>query len=79
MEGFAPFHGGEAILKDGKAVGSTTSAGYGHTVGKSIAFGYLASELLGEEDFEIEAFGVTHKARKGPRTLYDAAMTRLKS
>lgn len=79
VEGFAPFHGGEAILKDGKAVGSTTSAGYGHTVGKSIAFGYLASELLGEEDFEIEAFGVTHKARKGPRTLYDAAMTRLKS
>jgi heterotetrameric sarcosine oxidase gamma subunit len=79
VEGFAPFHGGEAILKDGRAVGSTTSAGYGHTVGKTIAFGYLPAEHLGEESFEIEAFGVAHRARKGPRTLYDAAMERLKS
>jgi 4-methylaminobutanoate oxidase (formaldehyde-forming) len=79
VEGFAPFHGGEAILKDGRAVGSTTSAGYGHTVGKTIAFGYLPAEHLGEENLEIEAFGVAHRARKGPRTLYDAAMARLKS
>jgi 4-methylaminobutanoate oxidase (formaldehyde-forming) len=79
VEGFAPFHGGEAILRGGTAVGNTTSAGFGHTVGKSIAFGYLPTEFLGGEDFEIEAFGVAHKARKGPRTLYDAAMARLKS
>ena len=41
IDGFAPLHGGEAILLDGKVVGSTTSAGFGHTLGKTIAFGYL--------------------------------------
>ena len=79
IDGFAPLHGGEAILHGGKVVGLATSAGFGHALGKSIAFGYLASEQAGETDFEIEAFGRTYPAIRGPRTLYDPKMSRLKA
>jgi 4-methylaminobutanoate oxidase (formaldehyde-forming) len=79
VEGFAPLHGGEAILHKGQLVGSTTSTGYGYTLGKTIAFGYLPVEVAGEQEFEIEAFGKSYDATRGPRTLYDARMERLKA
>jgi glycine cleavage system aminomethyltransferase T/glycine/D-amino acid oxidase-like deaminating enzyme len=79
VEGFAPFHGGEAIIFGGRVVGSTTSTGYGHTLGKTIAFGYLPVTLAGETRFEIEAFGKIYAATRGPRCLYDARMERLRS
>jgi len=34
-------HGGEAVMLDGKVVGSTASVAYGHTVGKILAFAYI--------------------------------------
>ncbi len=34
-------HGGEAVLQDGRIVGSTASVAYGHTVGKILAFAYV--------------------------------------
>ena len=79
VEGFAPLHGGEAILHGGKVVGSTTSVGYGHTLGKTIAFGYVPAGIANEKTFEIEAFGKTYNATRGPRCLYDTKMDRLKS
>jgi len=79
VEGFAPFHGGEAILKDGQVVGQTTSAGFGHSLGKTLAFGYLASGLAKERTFEIDAFGTTYTATRGPRCHYDPANARLKA
>lgn len=79
VDGFAPLLGGEAILHGGKVVGSTSSTGYGYTLGKTIAFGYLPTELAGETAFEIEAFGKPYAATRGPRTLYDARMERLKA
>ena len=79
VEGFAPFHGGEAIIHAGAVVGSTTSAGFGHTLGKTIAFGYLPTALAGESAFQIEAFGQAYAATRGPRCLYDAKMERLRS
>lgn len=79
LDGFAPFHGGEAILLDGKPVSSTTSAGYGHHLGKTIAMGYLPVDLIGDTGYEIEAFGRTHAVERGPRCLYDPRMERLKS
>ena len=79
VDGFAPFHGGEAILQGGNVVGLTTSAGYGYTVGKTIAFGYLPSDIAGETRFEIEAFGESHSALRTGRALYDPGMARLKS
>ncbi len=35
-------HGGEAVLHDGRVVGSTASVAYGHSVGKVLAFAYIA-------------------------------------
>lgn len=79
IEGFAPLHGGEAILLDGKVVGSTSSVGFGHTLQKTIAFGYLPAELAEQKRFSIEAFGKGYEALRGPRCLYDAKMERLRS
>ena len=79
IDGFAPLHGGETILYSSKVVGSTTSVGFGHTLGKTIAFGYLPMEIADQKDFVIEAFGKAYNATRGPRCLYDAKMDRLKS
>lgn len=79
VEGFAPFHGGEAIILDGKVVGRTTSTAYGHSMKKTIAFGYLDLENASAKSFEIEAFGNSYDAERGPRCLYDAKMERLKA
>jgi 4-methylaminobutanoate oxidase (formaldehyde-forming) len=79
VDGFAPFHGGETILHDGKVVGSVTSAGFGHTLGKTIAFGYVTVGLAKETVFAINAFGTTYSATRGPRCLYDAKGERLKA
>jgi 4-methylaminobutanoate oxidase (formaldehyde-forming) len=79
VEGFAPFHGGETILHQEKVVGQTSSAGYGHTLGKTIAFGYVPVEVTGETAFTIEAFGKAYVATRGPRCLYDPKGLRLKS
>jgi glycine cleavage system aminomethyltransferase T/glycine/D-amino acid oxidase-like deaminating enzyme len=78
IEGFAPLHGGEAIVREGAVVGSTSSVGFGHTLGKTIAFGYLPAEIAGEANFAIEAFGKSYPARRGQRCLYDAKMERLR-
>ncbi len=79
IDGFAPLLGGEAILFDGKVVGSTSSAGFGHTLAKTIAFGYVPAVMARETVFSIEAFGTSYAATRGPRCLYDAKMERLRA
>ncbi|WP_170333101.1 FAD-dependent oxidoreductase [Ruegeria arenilitoris] len=37
-------HGGEAVMLDGRVVGSTASVVYGHTVSKILAFAYIKPE-----------------------------------
>jgi len=71
MDGFVPLHGGEAILHEGKVIETVTSGGFGHTVGKSIAYGFVPVELARGKAFEIESFGVRHAARISERTPYD--------
>ena len=79
VDGFAPFLGGETVLSDGKVVGSLTSAGYGHHLGQSIGYAYLAADLSDRQDFQIEAFGKAYPARRGPRCPYDPKQERLKA
>ena len=57
-------YGGEAIRRDGKVLGVTSSAGWGHTIGKAIAFGYVPAEEAGHADYEIEAFTRRHAASR---------------
>jgi sarcosine dehydrogenase len=68
LDGETALHGGEAILHAGKAVGVTTSGGYGHTIGKWIAYGYVPAELASAQGFEIEAF-----CERRPATRVDGA------
>jgi 4-methylaminobutanoate oxidase (formaldehyde-forming) len=57
-------YGGEAIRRNGKVLGVTSSAGWGHTIGKAIAFGYVPAEGAGHADYEIEAFTRRHAATR---------------
>ena len=57
-------YGGEAIRRDGKVLGVTSTAGWGHTIGKAIAFGYVPAEEAGHADYEIEAFTRRHAATR---------------
>ena len=78
MDGFVPLHGGEAILHEGKVIETVTSGGYGHTVGKSIAYGFV-SVGLSRGHFEIESFGVRHPARVSERAPYDPERRRIRA
>ena len=63
--------GGEAIFHEGKAISQTTSGNFGYSVGKSLVLGYLPSELTGEEEFEVEAFGERSRALLVKGSAYD--------
>ncbi|WP_238739302.1 MULTISPECIES: GcvT family protein [Pseudomonas] len=78
VEDFAPFHGGETIIKDGKVVGRLTSTAFSHILQKTVAFGYLPIELTKESDFIIEALGKQYQAQRGARCLYDPKSDRLR-
>ena len=77
----ASVHGGEAILRGGRALGITTSGGYGYTVDKSIVFGYVpiadAAAEAGHDDYEIEVFGEAIAATRQARALYDPKRDRI--
>jgi glycine cleavage system aminomethyltransferase T len=72
--------GKEPILSDGRTLGYVTSANYGYSVGKHIAYGYLpAAYAEPGTAVEIMYFGNRYAATVTPEPLYDADMTRLKS
>lgn len=74
-----PLYGGETILADGTVVSLVSSAGFGHTVGKTIAYGYLPVDLLTRTGFELEAFGERYPVSRVDGPLYDPENKRLKS
>ncbi|KAH8690147.1 dimethylglycine dehydrogenase precursor [Talaromyces proteolyticus] len=69
--------GKEPIFHKNKAVGYVTSAGFGYTIGKPIAYGWLPSDVQQGEAVEIEYFGRRIKARVTVEPLYDSQMRRL--
>jgi len=50
---------------------TVTSGGYGHTIGRSIAYGFVPAELARAQGFEIDSFGVLHAAQISARAPYD--------
>ena len=74
---FLPLHGGEPIYSDGVLSGYTTSAGYGHRLGCTIAYAYLPVDMRTQSTVDIEVFGKIHKINLGPRCLYDSENRRL--
>ncbi len=74
-----PLFGGETILKDGATVSLATSAGFGHSVGQTIIFGYLDRALWTETEFDVEVFGDRHPITRVDGPLFDPQNENLKS
>ena len=66
-------HGGELLTNDtGDLVATVRSAGFGHTVRRTIFSAYVQREAAdGEQDYVVDVAGVRHQARRDRRALYD--------
>jgi len=75
----------EPICADGEIVGRVTSAMFGHTVGATVAMGYVENQegvtknWLESANFEIEIECERYKVMPSLSPFYDAKMTRIKS
>ncbi|MBS0232200.1 MAG: FAD-dependent oxidoreductase [Proteobacteria bacterium] len=68
-----PVNGGEAVLREGKVLGVTTSADYGHTIGAPIVYSYIAAADAIHDNYEIEVYGEKVSATRAKAALYDPA------
>lgn len=72
-----PLHGGEAIWRNNECVGFIRRASFGHSIGKSIGYGYIHSEsisksFLNSGKYEIEILNQTRvPATFHPKVLFD--------
>ncbi|MEJ2486486.1 MAG: FAD-dependent oxidoreductase [Anaerolineales bacterium] len=72
--------GKEPILSGDQSIGYITSANYGYSVGKHIAYGYLPAEFAQKGTrVEIEYFGERFPAQVDDDPLYDPGMKKLKA
>jgi len=70
--------GGETILRDGQVLGVVTSGGYGYTVGKTIAYGFIPIEHTKHTDsFTIEVYTESYPATRRVGALYDPKRERI--
>jgi sarcosine dehydrogenase len=70
--------GGEAIIAGDEVIGFTTSANFGDTIGKPIAYGYVPVEHLDRTDWVIEVFGEAIPATRHEGALYDPEGAKLR-
>lgn len=70
--------GKEPVFHNGKAVGYVTSAAFGYTIGKSLAYAWLPGSIEVGESVEVEYFGKKYPATVRAEPLYDPKMTRLR-
>ncbi len=71
-DGVTDGHGGEAVLLEGKVVGSTASVAYGHTVGKILAFAYVKPHAAASGTaLEVIIHGKARAARVLGAPAYD--------
>lgn len=74
----------EPIYRNGEMSGYTTSAMYGHTLGASVAMGYVNNsdgvdaEYVNSGSYEIEVAGKRYSAKASLRPLYDPTSERVK-
>jgi glycine cleavage system aminomethyltransferase T len=72
--------GKEPILAGGAVAGYVTSAGFGYSVNRSIAYGFLPIDCTAEGTaVEIEYFGVRYRATVTSDPLFDPAGKRLRA
>ena len=72
--------GKEPVFAQGTCVGYVTSAAYGYTVGRSIAYAWLPAELsVPGQQLEVGYFDRRFPATVAPEPLFDPEMVRLRS
>jgi len=71
--------GAEPVLVDGDAVGYVTSAGWGASVGRSIALAWVPRSLVTGDDVEIAYFDRMLAARVADEPLVDPSGERLRA
>ncbi|HUA87891.1 MAG TPA: FAD-dependent oxidoreductase [Steroidobacteraceae bacterium] len=72
--------GDEPIWHDGQVVGWVTSGGFGHSVGRSLALGYIPRELAGADaGFEIEILGERRAATREAVPVVDPDGSRMRT
>ncbi len=78
--GDAECMGNEPVLADGRIVGVTTSGGYGHAVGQSIAFAYVEPAFAAPgTEIEVAVLGDARRARVVSEPLYDPKNEKLRA
>ena len=70
--------GDEPVWHNGKVVGWVTSGGYGHTVQKSLAMGYIPKDLASDTAFEIEILGERRRATRIDGAAFDPSGARMR-
>ena len=77
--GDADAMGNEPVLAEGRVVGVTTSGGYGHAVGRSLAFAYVEPALAEPGTaLSVSILGEDRPARVLAGPAYDAKNARLR-
>ena len=71
--------GFEPLWAGGKVAGFTTSGGYGHTTGKSLAMGYLYAGHANKKEFEVSILGEHRPAVVLEAPAYDPAGEKLRN
>jgi glycine cleavage system aminomethyltransferase T len=71
--------GGEPVRVGGRPVGRVTSAGFGHTPERSIAYAYLPPQLAAPGTaVQVDLFGEQIPAQVTATPLYDPSGSRLR-
>jgi dimethylglycine dehydrogenase len=72
--------GDEPIWHDGKVVGWVTSGAYGHRVQRSLALGYVPTDIAtSNSGFEIELMGERRKAERLTAPAFDPTGARMRA
>jgi dimethylglycine dehydrogenase len=76
----ADCNGGEAVSVDGRVIGTVSSGAFGHHVGQSLAFAYVAPEFAAADTrLEVMILGQPRPARVLADAVYDPANERPRS
>ncbi|MGB5560048.1 MAG: aminomethyltransferase family protein, partial [Paracoccaceae bacterium] len=70
-------YGGEAVMQGNRVVGVCTSGGFGHAMGKSLAFAYVSPEV--SEDLEVVILGERRALTLLDEPAWDPSNARQKS
>jgi glycine cleavage system aminomethyltransferase T len=70
--------GSEPVFLDGSPAGYVTSAAFGHTVGRPVAYAWLPASAGVGTPVEIEYFGRRIAATVAAEPLFDPGMTRIR-